>query len=579
MKNIVIIGCFTFLISLGSCQKNNFLDSESTASLNKTVTFADSANTMDFLAGLYVDNSFNFTMGSDNTGADFSKMTDEAEGRYPALGNFDKVFTQGTFNNSYYGSIANDWALFYKNIHNVNVFLEEVDNSPLSDALKVRVKAEARFIRAYHYSFLTKYFGGVPLVGDKVYSTADEADLIRSSYEDCVNYIVDELDAIANDLPLSYRGLDYGRITRGASLALKARVLLFAASPLYNGGSTATNPELIKLTAYPTYDKQRWEKARLASKAVMDLGLYSLNEDNSNPAKPGNGFYSVFIKRMNNEFILSVPMATGKEMEKAMNPYSRGGRNFYYYPTQELVDMFPMINGLPITDPASGYQASNPYLNRDPRFGATVIYNGSLYYLNSKKALSEVFTYVGAPDDGIVAVSSNKATITGYYTRKFCDELAAYTGGNNVDRSLPLIRYAEILLNYAEASNEMGNTVDAINALKLLRKRAGIVAGVNSLYGLPANPTLDELRSLIQNERAIELAFEHHRMWDIRRWKIGGKLDGKFVHGMQITKTGNNYSYKTIDIRTRYFKDIYYYFPIPKDDVTLNQALLQNPEY
>ncbi|MGV3685531.1 MAG: RagB/SusD family nutrient uptake outer membrane protein, partial [Daejeonella sp.] len=223
-----------------------------------------------------------------------------------------------------------------------------------------------------------------------------------------------------------------------------------------------------------------------------------------------------------------------------------------------------------------------PYANRDPRFGATVIYNTSLYFLNATKTLSEVYTYVGAPNDGIVAITSNTATITGYYTRKFCDELAAVTGGNNVDRSIPIIRYAEVLLSFAEASNEVGNTADAINTIKQLRIRAGINAGADNMYGLPSNPSKEDLRALIQNERAIELAFEQHRFWDIRRWKIGGQIDGKMLHGMRITRigtTGNNYTYQLVDVRSHYFKEIYYYFPIPREDVILNPAMLQNPGY
>jgi hypothetical protein len=588
MKNTYLLVLAMAVLSFSACKKGNFLDSKGTDVIDREKTFADSANTMDFLSGLYLDNTFNFQIGSAHVVLDYSKMSDEAEGRYPALGNYDKVVTQGTFATPFFNQATAQWTLFYKNIHNANIFLEDVDKSPLSAAKKVRTKAEARFLRAFYYSFLIKYFGGVPLVGDKVFSTTDQAELIRSTYEECVNYTVSELDAIANDLPLSYTGLDYGRITRGAALALKARVLLFAASPLSNGGSTATDPQLIPITAYPTYDQNRWEKARLAAKAVMDLGVHQLNVNNSNPAKPGNGFYELFISRVNSEFIFARPLPTGKQMEQGNNPKSRGGTGFYTYPTQEFVDKFPTINGKPIAadlkSPSNplGYDATNPYANRDPRFQATVIYNTSLYFLNSAKALREVYTYVGAESDGIVAITANTATITGYYTRKFCDELASVGGGNNVDRSIPIIRYAEVLLSFAEASNEMGNTADAINTLKQLRIRAGINAGSDNLYGLPANPSKEELRTVIQNERDIELAFEQHRFWDIRRWKIGGQIDGKVLHGMRITRigtTGSNYTYQRIDVRSHYFKEIYYYFPIPREDVTLNPAMLQNPGY
>jgi hypothetical protein len=588
MNKLFLLLCVAFALAIASCKKGNFLDTKSTVELNKEVVFADSANTMDYLAGLYMDFSLGYTLSSDNSGYDYAKMCDEAEGRYPALGNYDKVVTQGTFSGSFFSTIADQWARFYQDIQNANIFLAEVDKSPFSEAKKVRTKAEARFIRAFHYSNLMKYFGGVPLIGDKVFSASDRDESGRSTYEECVNYVVAELDAIAKDLPLNYDGLDYGRITKGACLALKSRVLLYAASPLYNGGSTATG-DLIKYTAYPTFDQSRWEKAALAAKAVMDLNVYSLNLDNT--TKPGNGFYKLFISRVNNEFIVPRPLPPGKQVEQAFNPKSRGGANFYYYPTQELVDMFPTINGKPIsvdvktTANPKGYDEANPYLNRDPRFDYTVIYNGSLYYLNATRILEEVNTFkgTGATADAIVSTTSNTSTTTGYYVRKLCDELAAFTGGGNVNRSLPIIRYGEVLLNYAEAVNETGNTSEAINTLKLLRERAGIIAGTDGLFGLPAAATAANMRTIIQNERAIELAFENHRFWDVRRWKTGTALmDGKPMHGMEITRvgsTGKVYTYKRIEVTKRYFKEIYYYFPIPKNDVTINPNLLQNPGY
>jgi len=589
MKKLYIMFFAVLGIAIASCKKEGFLDTKTTASLNTEVTFADSANTMDFLAGLYVDLAYNFQVDNSHNQMESSKLVDEGEGRYPALGNFDKIFTSGTFATTYFNQWQNQWVLFYRIIRSSNIFLANVDKSPLSAAKKKRVKAEARFVRAYHYANLLKHFGGIPLVGDNVFTTSDEGTFNRNSFEECVNYISSELDAIAPDLPLDYSGFDHGRITKGAALGLKSRVLLYAASPLYNGGGTSTNPELQKLLSYPTADPTRWEKARLAAKAVMDLGVYSLNVNNTtkwsgSSAGLGFGFYNVFLTRKNSEFLLTFLMPPGKQIERGGLPRSRGG-NYFVYPTQEMVDKFPTINGKPITTDLKsasnpqGYDLQNPYTNRDPRLSATVIYNEGLYFDNSTKALGPVYTYVGASLDGIVAVSSNTATVTGYYVRKMADDNAAITGGNNVDRGIPIIRYAEILLNYAEAANETGNSIEAINTLKLIRNRAGLTAGSNGLYGMPASATKDEARALIQNERAIELAFEQHRLWDVRRWKLGPLLDGKFLHGMQIAKVGNNYTYTLRNVRTRYFKDIYYYFPIPKDDVTLNPKILQNPGY
>lgn len=574
-KNILLI-----LVGLGglyACQKgDSFLDKKSTAELDEAAVFVDSARTLDFLNGLYSNASFNMIFGANNLTTDMSRMSDEAEGRYPAAGNFDKQVTQGNFGGSFYSVVDEHWSLLYANIRHANIYLKNVDSSPLAESTKQRTRAEARLLRVWYYHFLLKYFGGVPLVGDQIFTIDDTPSIKRSTYADCVQYLLDELDQITPQLPLSYQGLNYGRVTRGAALALKSRILLYAASPLFNGGSLAEpGSELEGLVSYPSFDQNRWEQARLAAKAVIDMNRYSLQTDNE--TRPGNGFYSVFLTRVNNEFIFERPQPPGKQVEIAFVPRSRGGSWYYHYPTQELVDMFPMINGLPISDPASGYEESDPYKNRDPRFGYTVIYNGSLFFLNSARDLAPVYTYSGAAQDGIVAVTVNSATITGYYHRKFCDEYAAPTGGGNTEGSQPLIRYAEILLNYAEAANEMGQTADAMETIRQLRVRAGIEPGANGWYGLPENPSQEEARRLIWNERAIELAFEQHRYWDVRRWKRGEEFDGEYVHGMQITQNGDGWNYERIPVRTRYFKDNSYLFPIPQGEIALNREILQNP--
>ncbi|MXV13768.1 RagB/SusD family nutrient uptake outer membrane protein [Hufsiella ginkgonis] len=563
------------ILTSWACKKQSgFLDRKGDAPLNEQVVFADSALTMDFLTGIYIGADFNIQSGAVHNTSDFERLTDLAEGRYPATGNFDKQVTQGVFGPNFYSKMATEWNFLYAKIRNVNIFLHNAERWPLSVPLKIRLRAEARFLRAWYYHYLIRYFGGVPLLGDRVYAIEDQADLSRSTFGSCMSYLVSELDAIKSDLPLAYAGDDYGRVTRGAVLALKSRILVMAASPLFNGGSISADPDLAKLTAYPTVDANRWVIAREAAKEVIDLGRYELMSDNA--TRPGNGFYKLFLTRVNSEFIFSRQYPSGKIMEISHNPKSRGGAWYFDYPTQELVDMFPMANGRPIVDPLSGYDPAEPYRDRDPRFGFTVMYNGSLYFLNTTKALAPVYTYSGG-SDGIVAISSNTGTVTGYFHRKMCDEYAAVSGGNNVDRAVPLIRYAEVLLDYAEACNESGQPANALAVLRSIRERAGIQRGNDGLFGLPAAPSTDQLRQLIQNERAIELAFEGHRFWDLRRWKAGAQLDGRFVHGMSISLSGSKYTYQPINIRTRYFKDNLYLFPIPITELNLNPSIRQNP--
>lgn len=575
-KILIHTGLTVVLLSSSySCRKGQgFLDPQSTVDLNESVTFADSAKSIEFLTDIYSGLSYMAIPQEVNTmGAPLGETTDEADSRWPGGHNVPLQVIGGNFTGNWATRVTNDWSNLYSRIRHVNIFLKNVDATPLSGGLKSRTKLEARFLRAWFYHILMKQWGGVPLVGDTVYTLTSANAQGRASYEECVNYLVKELDEIAPQLPLAYSGLDFGRVTRGAALALKSRILLFAASPLFNGGSFASNADLIKQTAYPTADPTRWQKALAAAQAVVAMNQYQLEEDNS--TRPGAGFYRLFLKRNNTEYILSFMRPLNRDIEVNTLPPSRGG-GFLQLPTQNLVDAFPMRDGL-AWDKSPLYNANRPYDNRDPRFYYTIIYNEALHFNQTTGVPSPVLTHVGAPQDGIVAVSSNVATNTGYYRRKMSDTLIAGNSPGNTERSLPLIRYAEVLLNLAEAANESGNTALAMNTLKQIRKRAGIQAGTDGNYGYPAAPSQTEARDIIRNERFIELAFEEHRYFDLRRWRIGDQYDGKFTTGMRITKTGNTYTYQRINIRARYFKTNSYLFPIPQKELALNFKMLQNP--
>ncbi|HEX5553985.1 MAG TPA: RagB/SusD family nutrient uptake outer membrane protein, partial [Chitinophagaceae bacterium] len=534
---------------------------------------------MDYLAGVY-EGLLIWRVSKDDAedpNASLCAVTDEANQRYPSAGMLENQMITGSLGGTFQGYVGNSWSYLYTHIRAANIFLKHVDGSPLSAALKARTKGEARFLRAFFYSRLIEGWGGVPLVKDTVYDLNSHAKASRSTYADCVDYIITELDAIAPQLPASYSGLNYGRITKGACLALKSRVLLTAASPLFNGGGISTDENLKALTGYPAYDPGRWDKALKAAQDVVHLGQYQLETDNT--TKPGYGFYQVFLQRINPEYILPYMMGPNVYLETYNLPPSRSWWNGYHrFPTQELVDGFPMANGMPIEDPASGYDPDHPYDNRDPRFYYSIIYNGSEYYNKSGHKLKPVWTYLGSGKDAIVPLSSGGATHTGYYFRKMMDELIPYKGGGNTNRCLPVIRYAGILLNLAEAANETGNTALAMEQLIAIRKRAGIVPGADQRYGLPANPSQDDARELIHKERFIELAFEGQRFWDLRRWKtLIPKLAGKYLHGMEITKAGNDYGYKRIELMKHNYDDKLYLFPIPQDEVSLDRAILQNP--
>lgn len=566
-----------FLLMAGACKKGGFLDAKLASDLNETTTFTDSVRTIAFLTRLYTNVGFNFDANRWEGGG-HPVLADEAiPVRYTGPQNDAILMASGALsasstNVAKQAEVLNNWKLPWENIRRANVFLSNIDRSPLSAGLKKQLKAETRFLRAWYYFQLVKVYGGVPLIGDVNYGIADNIDLPRSSYSDCVDYIVNECNAAAADLPDFDTQLqqDYGRATKGACMGLKSRMLLYAASPLFNGEGIAGDATLKSITGYANADLERWNKAAQAAEDIINSGTYSLREDNV--TRRGYGFYSVFLTRYNREYLFGGMKAPNREYENNLLPTSRTGSGKSSAPTQQLVDAFGMENGLPITDPASGYNPNDPYVKRDPRFGNSIIYNGATFFLTSSNAMVAVNTFVGASPDGPAA--TGPIAIPGYYWRKMMVE----DGGGNTDRCYPLIRYGEILLNYAEALNEyQGPTTEVYSTLIQIRKRAGILPGLDDNYGLKSGISKAGMRLVIQNERRVELALEEHRLWDVRRWKIAEVTDNVMLKGMKITKTGNTLTYEVIDIKPHFFRPAFYLFPIPESEMAKSPKFVQNP--
>ncbi|MGF6850132.1 hypothetical protein QFZ51_005367 [Chitinophaga sp. W3I9] len=459
------------------------------------------------------------------------------------------------------------WNNCYAAIRAASLFVSNIDVSPVKEKLpngasiRYAWKAEARFIRALFYFELLKRYGGIPLMGDKVRELGDDVQIPRSSFADCVNYIVNECNAIKDSLrpnPIVAPELNSHRATRGAALALKARVLLYAASPLFNGQNIeASNP----LTGYSSYDKARWKLAADAARELINEKTFALVPN----------FKDVFITQNNSEVIFFRQGGNTTEIESTNGPVgfaavARGRTN----PTQELVDAFPTNAGLAITDPASGYNSNEPYARRDPRLAMSILYNGARW-LNT-----ELQTFQGGQHR---PGGAEPGTKTSYYMRKFMGNFENATQYSNTSHDWIILRYTEVLLNFAEAENESnGPTAEVYQVLKDLRARAGIAAGDNGMYGLKENMTADEMRNVVRNERRIELAFEEHRFWDIRRWKIAQQVYGKALHGMNIIKEGPAFSYNLAEV----FKPVFiapkmYLYPIPYDEVVKNDNMRQNP--
>lgn len=458
-------------------------------------------------------------------------------------------------------TVDDAWIESYTAIRKANLFLSKIDKVPTTDQTKVYWKAEARFIRAMSYFEMIRRYGGVPLIGNKILNFTDDFNIPRNSFAECVQYIVTELDDIKDKLRKApVTDVDLGRITEGAALALKSRLLLYNASPLNN----------------PANDASKWQSAYDAAKEVMNLNVYKLVAATGATAGT-DAFRNIFITRKNDEVILAYQRALNQTIERDNAPVGYKTPNSsagLTSPTQEFVDAFPTNTGLPINKTLAAYKA-NPYLNRDQRLEATIFYNGSKW-LNRA-----VETFEGGLDKP--NRTGQTQTKTGYYLKKFIADNANSTAYSAESHNFIIFRYAEILLNLAEAANELGKNAEALAQLRELRKRAGIAQNTvpvtpGQTYGLKDNLTKDELKTAIELERRIELAFEEHRFWDMRRRKLAETSFNKMLHGMQIIKTGNILNYTETDVEPiRFLAPKMYLYPIPYSETLKNTALTQNP--
>ncbi|MBE7171300.1 MAG: RagB/SusD family nutrient uptake outer membrane protein [Williamsia sp.] len=579
---LALLACFVM-----GCKKD-FLDQKTLSAVDETAVFRDSTKSLGMINNIYsnIGISFNARRFS-NTGLDAA--CDESEPISDPT-----IYTYRISSGGVNASNADKglWTTVYQMIRSANIFLKNRDSIPVRASTRDYWTGQVRFLRAWYLFTLLKHCGGIPLIGDKIFGDDEKIDVPRSSFEECVNYITGELDAAAALLPASYATGDVNqlRVTRGSALAVKARLLLYAASPLFNSGARSDDPN--HFISYAAADNERWKKAADAAKAVIGLGVYSLYTSSATP------LYTLFLQNTpvpEHVLVYWQPVTTANNIyvENSANPQSRSTVNGYvgakYFPTQELVDEFDMANGLRIQDPASGYPGigDNMYKNRDPRLGYTVHYNGSIRNMGSLGD-QPVNTYTGVIPTGNAAATSasidgiytSTGTKTGYFRYKMCNNFGV-SGGSELYRPWVLMRYAEVLLNAAEASNEYaGPSAEVYDWLKMIRSRAGIAAGASGLYGLKTGMTKDEMREAIRHERRVELAFEEHRYWDVRRWKIAPQTENAETHGMEITRGADGkFSYRLIVVRKHVFTDAMYFWPIPQSEIVKSPALKQNPGY
>lgn len=435
----------------------------------------------------------------------------------------------------------------YERIRSCNLFINKVKESEFSADYKKERLAEARFLRAWFYHYLWMAYGGVPIITE-VLDNNVSTDIFypRETAQKTFEFIDKELDEIKEDLPDRRSGADLGRASKGAILTLKGWVELFHASELRNPGK----------------DKKRWEAAAATLQDVIGLGVYHLQPT----------ILDLWTEATNNndEVIFDFQMSkqNGGRREGLFGPvFVKGVQSSWgnMQPTQELVDDYCMANGLPISDPASGYNKNNPYKGREKRFYQSILYDGSMW--QGEEIITRVG--VGSPNE-IDTSSESDVTNTGYYTRKTIDE--SVNGADNLQMSNGManyifFRYADVLLMYAEASLEAGDKSTAVEYLDMVRTRGGNMPSIEDTY--PQGITENQLREVIRRDRRIELAFEDKRWWDILRWKICDGENGvmnKPIGGMKVEDTDGDgvWEYNYHEVGKRTFLPRMYYQPIPQ---------------
>lgn len=494
------------------------------------------------------------------------ELSDEAEGI--GVNSCSPVFNNGAWSGAVipYGTppananreLSELWVSLYKGIRQANKAMANIDlvqNFP-SQEIYNRSLGETHFLRAFLYFELIKRWGGVPVFDHAVELGKEELDIPRSSYEECVNFIVADCDKASQLLDLVHPEAETGRATKGAALALKSRVLLYAARPLNN----------------PENDIKKWEAAANAARDVIQLNQYSLESD----------YVNMFFKpNLGSEIIMNRPRPK-MNFEQGHTDNSNFWVRFIVPTgylgwmgsavTNNFVSLYESSNGFPIDNPLSGYNDQQPYENRDPRLKMTILYNDRFWY-NRKTEF-----FVGGQDYGSSIVNP-----LGYSIAKFWPEAHQRYKGTSAYLNYIFFRYAEILLNYAEAVNEAygpdgsadGSGLTARNAINEIRQRVGHV----SVPGEISN-SKDKMRERILNERAIELSFEEQRWYDILSLKRGVETFGSEnpIEGMRITKKQDgSFLYEPYVYETRIFLDHMHRYPIPNSEIYKSKVLIQNP--
>lgn len=604
-----------FLIT--SCN-DDFLNTKPLGEVPGEELWKDPALTEAFVTNIYAglgQGGFNEQM--------LASLTDESIFTHPGRG--INTITESRSNPADRGWINGtlDWPAMYQRIRACNLTLENLESPQFenTNGIVERLRGEALFMRAYYYHQLVRYYGGVPLVERSYVLGEADYTVVRNTFEECVNFIVKDCDAAAQ--LLDGKAMANGRASKGAALALKSRILLYAASDLHDIPTASAKSATIggfsdkNILGYIDGSRDaRWLAAKNAAKAVLDLTGYGYQTNLSAPVTPAQGTTNYMNMSLSknggeSELIFARYFINLKQEDGGRVGLFNGPNGYHNWagntPIQNLVDDYEMMDGTSF-DWNNPDHASAPYQNRDPRMDATILHDGSPWkprtadgagkdpynqiqtgqyqILNS---VNEVVSYFGL-DTRQSSIEDWNGSRTGYYMRKFIDPNPTIVDQNTWQEiPWPFFRYTEAMFNYAEACIELGEDEEARTWLNKIRFRAGMPAITESG---------DALKQRYRNERRIEMAYEEQRYHDARRWMIAPETLGQKAGIINITATFKpgkslaiykydpqvyNYIYKPLNIdpgiENRLWLDKMYYLPISRDEINRNAKLVQNPGF
>lgn len=561
MKKIITLYILAACL-LSSCSKD-ILDKKPLSSFSERDVFQDYALLDGYVLGTY--RGMGHPFGGE--GGDFSDgFTDDA---YFQHSSGLRQYTHGETTRDNGENVSHNWwTNGYSNIRRINVFFEKTAGSSIDPDLLRVATGEMRFLRAFFYAKLLKFYGGVPLITSSFPLGQDDYGIPRSTADEVTDYIVGQCDSAILELP-EFSTVARGRISKEAAMALKGRTLLYAASPLWNESN----------------DLAKWTRARDANKAVMDITTIGL-------LSSGDPYHDIFNGRNNAEVILARYFTPN-------NAHGGGewGVNLWLYPngfngwgtitpTQDLVDAYELTNGKLPSDPTSGYNPQNPYVNRDPRFAESILYNGAIFFDPNNQITRPLEYYRDRADPTNASLAGRESrnsqiepwnsSKTGYNYRKYTDEGKPAFGDKGANENVsPYIyfRKSEAYLNYAECEIALGEFGEARTAINAVRQRVNMPAVTESG---------DALLARYRNERRVEFALEDLRFDDIRRWKIGDIVLSKPAKGIDVYRNNGvmEYDYNYTVDGERVWKPGMLLLPIPYSEIQRsNGKLIQNPNY